>query len=174
SACSSPGATWSPGSSSRPVPPPRSRSRPGCSRGRSAWPSAPSCRPSSPRPLPWGSRCGRSGPPGRRPSPSGAGSPTPSSRTRSRCARCTTASTSSSFPSSRAQHLREQLREEQVQPVEVEAEEDGGQDDDDGGRVDLLAARPGDLLELALDLHEEGLELPELSRSPAKWSRDPV
>src|SRR6185436_680930 len=171
--CSSPGARWSPGSSCRRRRPP-SRSPPGCSQGRSGWQSGPSGPPSSPRPPRSGSRCGRCDRPGRRPWRAGAGSPTPSSRSPSRYGRCTTASTSiSSPPSLLPEYPREDLGHDEVQAVEVEPEEDRGQDHDDRRVVDLLLARPGDLSQLAPDLAEEGLELAELPLGPTERTREP-
>src|ERR1044071_3118142 len=47
----------------------------------------------------------------------------------------------------------------QVEEPEVEPEEEGGHDHHHGGGVDLLLRRPGDLLELAAPLAEEGPQL---------------
>src|SRR5213593_4038417 len=60
------------------------------------------------------------------------------------------------------QDLGQDPGEHQVQPPEIEAEEDGGRHHDHGGGGDLLAAGPGHLLELRPHFGEEGPELAEL------------
>src|SRR3990172_3323492 len=67
----------------------------------------------------------------------------------------------------------EDLAHQEVQAVEVEAEEDGSDQHHDGGGVDLLLRRPRHLLELAPDLGEEGLEFGELLGAPAKRPGEP-
>src|SRR5262249_4921612 len=56
---------------------------------------------------------------------------------------------------------------------QVEPEEDRGGDHDDRGGVDLLPARPGDLLQLGPHLAEERPQLAELPRPPAQRAREP-
>src|SRR5262245_22254236 len=66
------------------------------------------------------------------------------------------------------QDVPEDPGEGQVETEQIETEDDRRHDDHDRGCLDLLAARPGDLLELAADLAEEGLALAQLARSPGE------
>src|SRR6266545_4848611 len=66
------------------------------------------------------------------------------------------------------QDLGQDPGEHQVQSPEIEAEEDRGRHHDHGGGGDLLAAGPGDLLELGPHLREEGPELAELPGDEAQ------
>src|SRR5947207_791729 len=76
-------------------------------------------------------------------------------------------------PSTRPQHLREQLRHQQVEPEEIEAEEEGRGDHHHGGRLDLRPRGPRHLLQLAPHLDEEGLQLAELPGQPSHGAGAP-
>src|SRR3977135_274248 len=86
----------------------------------------------------------------------------PSSRTPSRCARCTSscraAETPSTAPSCRPKAPEDPLHQAvhaEVEHEQVQPEEERREDHDDGRRVDFLARRPGDALELVAHLTQE-------------------
>src|SRR5262249_28243700 len=93
--------------------------------------------------------------------------PSPCSRTPSRCGRCTSFSSPFRSPPScphteLAHGPDDQAVDAEVEDEQIQAEEDRHENHDDGRRVDLFLRRPRDALQLVTDFAQEQTGLLEL------------